>query len=71
MKIIKQGVKPKRYAWIGRWRCTACQSLIELEESDAEQVHGYGDDYKDAWVTARCPVCEQDREMSRSNWRAF
>jgi hypothetical protein len=65
MKIVKQGTKPKRFPWIGRWSCVYCHSVIELDESDEALKPEWHDDQRDGEsVRVRCPVCEEVRWLS-------
>jgi len=67
MKIVKKGVRPPKYHWVGQWSCGYCQSIIELEESDDPKKVKWDDDQRDGEsVTITCPVCGERRTMSRA-----
>jgi DNA-directed RNA polymerase subunit RPC12/RpoP len=65
MKIVKQGVKPNRFPWMGRYSCVHCKSEFELGEEDEAAVLDTNDDQRDGYsVRVVCPVCEQERWLS-------
>ena len=68
MKIVERGVRKPKYPWVGRYLCAYCRSVIELHESDADEVKSWDDSQREGIsVTVHCPVCIEDRHLMSCN----
>lgn len=66
MKIVREGIRPPTYHWIGQWECYYCRSIIQLEASDDPDTIRWHDDQRDGEsVEMTCPVCEEKRFLHR------
>lgn len=66
MKVVTRGTPPPKYPWVGHYVCYHCNSAIDIEESDKDEVLQWHDDQRDGFsVRVVCPVCEVERSLSR------
>lgn len=66
MRILKRGTPPPQHPWMGIYSCAHCGSRIALDARDERAVIDTNDDQRDGYsVRVQCPVCVQDRWLSR------
>lgn len=65
MKILREGMPPKKYPWMGVWTCPHCDGVFELEEVDGATLNPrWQEDQREGpSVKMHCPSCETMRTL--------
>lgn len=66
MKILSYGNPPTPY-WCGRFRCTNCGTILQIERDDEPQILERHNDQRDGvGIKLLCPVCRTKAWFSPS-----